>query len=84
MTALRLLNNGHPSIVLYDERALTTRKSVFVVVVCNPFLIVTCMVIVPKHCTTFLEKHFNGVGDCHSFTRINAYLGKRISKEDVC
>lgn len=63
MIALRLLSVGRPSIMLYDDGAFMTKKSVMVVVVRVPIPFVTRRVMAPIGCIVSLENPFSSVGE---------------------
>lgn len=60
--ALRAFNAGHPILALYDDRLLTTKKSIIVVVVQGPDPADTGSTIKPMGCTAFPENPFNKAG----------------------
>lgn len=73
---MRLFSMGHSTIVLYDDGALTTKKSAMVIAVLVAFITRTNKVITPIGWTTSPVKPFRGTGVGHNLSGLILVLMK--------
>lgn len=73
---MRLFNVGCPTIALYDDGALTTKKSAMVVAVLGAFLAKIDKVMTPIGYTTSPVKPSSGMGEECNLSRLIPILTK--------